>query len=339
MADFNFKRQGVVDSFYKLELENRLQLVLKRYIPTFHGEISCMMYTHGDVQEPLSETVLLMGTVLRDQMNILLKQATECGPKRKKGSFTHENILPLLLKNKRKLKRLLRYLTMGDVRENVFKKKPIVAVADLIDGVEHGKKVKTCLTCLQKMDPSFDIKEIMDNSVPDPVIAKRQQRRYLITYHLNQEDYLDFSEKLQASFCPKGDNELFKKWLLLDNMTHLTPSNLAMEIINFLALETVAEIVDLCLWLKYNRNTDEKNNFNIDYKDPSTNLDFNLLSQNFGDEFKEGVEKKPITPDNIREALNIASGIHGYRYNVHWKTAKKPKLLCVQDNDPNSLFA
>ncbi|XP_035205995.1 dentin sialophosphoprotein-like, partial [Stegodyphus dumicola] len=49
---------------------------------------------------------------------------------------------------------------------------------------------------------------------------------------------------------PGGKAEKFKVWLLEDNVTPLLPTKLAVEIINFLARETVAQIVDLSLEVK-----------------------------------------------------------------------------------------
>lgn len=53
---------------------------------------------------------------------------------------------------------------------------------DLIDGVEHGKKVKACLEFLLKIDENFDTTSMTDNSVTDPVIVKRQQVTFLTMF-------------------------------------------------------------------------------------------------------------------------------------------------------------
>ncbi|GFW48261.1 uncharacterized protein TNCV_1108241 [Trichonephila clavipes] len=58
---------------------------------------------------------------------------------------------------------------------------------------------------------------------------------------MNEEEYINFAAQQTVSFYQKNDEQNFKVWLLAEQATDLIPTNLACEIINYLARETVAE--------------------------------------------------------------------------------------------------
>ncbi|GIX94431.1 uncharacterized protein CDAR_457181 [Caerostris darwini] len=195
----------------------------------------------GDAPKPLDESAILVEKILRDQMNMLLIKASEISPRISRRSLTHEHIIFLLKENKDKLRRLLHYLNLKDASESISRQK-FTCIKDVMIGKKLGKRLQLCLKYLQKIDPeeygslNFKIGE-------DPITVARNKRRYLMTYNMTDKQYLEYSKKLQVSFCPKEEgSEVFCEWLLVDNVTHLMPTPLALDMICFLARETVAEI-------------------------------------------------------------------------------------------------
>ncbi|GFR21695.1 hypothetical protein TNCT_458641, partial [Trichonephila clavata] len=89
----------------------------------FQNEIGCMMHSFGDSAYPLKASVALIERIIRDQMNMLLKKATQLNLKQRGNNLTHGHLLLLLQKNENKFRRLMYYLKMRDASELIRKKK------------------------------------------------------------------------------------------------------------------------------------------------------------------------------------------------------------------------
>ncbi|KFM61429.1 Transcription initiation protein SPT3-like protein, partial [Stegodyphus mimosarum] len=238
-------------SVTEIGAQRRRQLItLHRYIPVFYEEIRSMMYTFGNCQEPLAQSVYLVEKILRDQMNKLLCKATEAAFTRGGHNISHEDLLFVIRKNRIVVKRLMQYLEIMDMKAVLYRRAKLNLDTAYPGQLPRGLRVKVCLAFLDYLDESGALGSVLDEYVDDPVGNERMLRRNRMTLRMSTEEYMKFSEMLSASFFPGGKAEKFKGWLLKDNVTPLLPTKLAVEIINFLARETVAQIVDLSLQVK-----------------------------------------------------------------------------------------
>lgn len=77
-----------------------------------------------------------------------------------------------------------------------------------------------------------------------------------MTRNMTEQEYMRFHQSRQVSFASKSRPNKFREWLSLQCSTRdWQPDNLrihdfAIEVLQYLAYETVAEIVDLCLLVK-----------------------------------------------------------------------------------------
>lgn len=78
-----------------------------------------------------------------------------------------------------------------------------------------------------------------------------------MTRNMTDQDYMRFHQSRQVSFVSKSKPNKFREWLSLKARTdddwlppHIVINDFAIEVLQYLAYETVAEIVDLCLLVK-----------------------------------------------------------------------------------------
>ncbi|GFQ73805.1 hypothetical protein TNCT_385641, partial [Trichonephila clavata] len=155
-------------------------------------------------------------------------------------------------------------------------------------------------------------------------------RRYVMANDMDEEEYVNFAEQQAVSFYQKNDETDFRKWLLADHATKLIPTNLACEIINYLARETVAQIVEASLLLKKERHPDWYQNLNDIYNPHSENSTTGEASGTsiFEPKIPPCNPDDPITPGVINAALsrlymkNKKNGQMGL-------IRRKPRLLCI----------
>ncbi|GFU33885.1 transcription initiation protein SPT3-like protein [Nephila pilipes] len=294
----------------------------------FENEIGCMMHSYGDISRPLKSSVALVERILRDQMNLLLKKASKLNENQKEKYLTHGHLLVLLRKNKDKLTRLMKYLKVKDDFDFLSKKKH-AEMSGVVKGCAHGPRIKACLKFLRKVEgKSFRLDTILSDD--DPVNFERTKRRYFMANYMDDEEYTDFVAKQSATFNAKKYDNKFKRWLLAEKATKFVPSNLAIQIINYLARETVAEIVEAALLLKRDRHPDWYHNLNDIYKPHSENSTTEETSEDsvFKPKIPPCQPNDPITPENINNALGRLYMKSRKNGQVEWKRTK-PRLLCV----------
>lgn len=74
-----------------------------------------------------------------------------------------------------------------------------------------------------------------------------------MTRTMTETQYTNFCKDRRVSFGSKSAPNKFRDWLLFDSgnlFTEMKPNALAMEVLQYLAFETVAQIVDMCLLVK-----------------------------------------------------------------------------------------
>ncbi|XP_076374019.1 transcription initiation protein SPT3 homolog isoform X2 [Tachypleus tridentatus] len=227
----------------------------------FTSEIQTMMHGFGDSRKPLLESAQLIEEIVRQQLNLLLFQSSENASFRGARFIGLEDVLFLLRKDKVKLSRVIKYLNLKDLKHSIIKgsgieEEELVESAGGKEKEENKmamakmKRTKLCYDFLSSIDQTEELLSAFDEDIFDEVKLDRQTRADRQTRCMNQGQYLEFCESRRMSFSRNYRSTKFRDWLLRDGVTDMKLNALALEIFNYLAYETVAQIVDLALLVK-----------------------------------------------------------------------------------------
>ncbi|XP_018516374.2 transcription initiation protein SPT3 homolog isoform X1 [Lates calcarifer] len=221
---------------------------------SFVPELQSMMFALGDARRPLHETAALVEDIVHTQLITMLHQACEGAALRGSRVISAEDILFLMRRDKRKVARLLKYLQFRDYKSKLLKTLEDDDVPQETDrygtagGVAGGNQRRQRLAqdFLVWMDQTGELLSLAEQEV-DPVKQERMERLERQTRSMDQAQYSEFCESRQLSFAKKASK--FRDWLDCSSL-ELKPNSIAMEILSYLAYETVAQIVDLSLLVK-----------------------------------------------------------------------------------------
>ncbi|XP_077540358.1 transcription initiation protein SPT3 homolog isoform X3 [Haemaphysalis longicornis] len=240
-------------------------------------EIQGMMHGFGDCRRPLQESVRLVADIVKQQLKSLFHQAAAVASLRGSKCLGVEDVLFLLRKDKVKLGRLIRYLEHKSLQGYVFSRLPMdeddVPSAPLVSpeagegpssssadpnsaGSPRFKRTKICRDFIASIDQTGELASVFTDSFLDGVKQERDTRADARTRYMDRAQYMDYCSARASSFCRKNKVARFKEWLLQDIQSESRLSPSAVEVFNYMAFETVAQIVDLCLLIKKERKDD-----------------------------------------------------------------------------------
>ncbi|XP_059929676.1 transcription initiation protein SPT3 homolog isoform X2 [Gadus macrocephalus] len=227
---------------------------------SFIAEIQSMMFALGDARRPLYDTAALVEDIVHTQLITMLQQASEGAVLRGSRVISAEDILFLMRRDKRKLSRLLKYLQFRDYKSKLLKSLEEEEVPQETDKSVGGilasnqRRQRLAQDFLMWMDQTGELLSLAERQeVVDPVKLERMERLERQTRTMDQSQYSEFCESRQLSFAKKASK--FRDWLDCSNL-EVKPNSIAMEILSYLAYETVAQcvcsfqIVDLSLLVK-----------------------------------------------------------------------------------------
>ncbi|KAM8852746.1 transcription initiation protein SPT3 homolog [Synchiropus picturatus] len=212
----------------------------------FIPELQSMMFALGDARRPVYETAALVEDVVHTQLIAMLHRACEAASLRGSRFISAEDILFLMRRDKRKLSRLLKYLQFRDYKSKILK--TMEEDETLEPGASAGnRRQRLAQDFLVWMDQTGELLSLAQRPEVDPVKQERMERLERQTRSMDQSQYLEFCESRQLSFAKKAAK--FRDWLDCSSL-EVKPNSVAMEVLSYLAYETVAQIVDLSLLVK-----------------------------------------------------------------------------------------
>lgn len=214
---------------------------------SFVSELQSMMYALGDVRRPLYETAVLVDDIVHTQLINMLQQAAEVSQLRGARVISAEDLIFLLLKDKRKLRRLLKYMNFRDLRAKVMKGIEDDDTSEDKLSSNVSKRQKLAQDFLSSVDQTGELLSLLEEEEIDEVKQERLERAERQTRMMDSAQYAEYSESRQLSFYKKASK--FRDWLDCSSM-EIKPNATAMEILAYLAYETVAQLVDLALLVK-----------------------------------------------------------------------------------------
>lgn len=215
---------------------------------SFIPELQSMMFALGDARRPLHETAALVEDIVHTQLINLLHQAAEVSLLRGARVISAEDILFLMRKDKKKVRRLLKYMQFRDYKSKILKS---IEDEDPLDSdklsTNANKRQKLAQDFLASIDQTGEFLALLDEEEIDEVKQERLERSERQTRGMDSVQYSEFCESRQLSFSKKASK--FREWLDCSSM-EVKPNAVSMEILSYLAYETVAQLVDLALLVK-----------------------------------------------------------------------------------------
>uniref|UniRef100_A0A803J4D5 SPT3 homolog, SAGA and STAGA complex component n=1 Tax=Xenopus tropicalis TaxID=8364 RepID=A0A803J4D5_XENTR len=187
---------------------------------SFVPELQSMMFSLGDARRPLHETAVLV-----------------------------EDIVHTQLINLKKLRRLLKYMVFRDYKSKVLKGIEEEDIEEKFNSSNNNanKRQKLAQDFLNSIDQTGELLALMEDDEIDEVKQERMERAEKQTRAMDPAQYAEFCESRQLSFSKKASK--FRDWLDCSSM-EIKPNAVAMEILAYLAYESVAQLVDLALLVK-----------------------------------------------------------------------------------------
>ncbi|XP_053565571.1 transcription initiation protein SPT3 homolog [Bombina bombina] len=215
---------------------------------SFVPELQNMMFSLGDARRPLQETAVLVEDIVHTQLINLLQQAAEVSQMRGARVISAEDLLFLMRRDKKKLRRLLKYMVFRDYKSKVLKGiEEDEPEEKLVSANNANKRHKLAQDFLNSIDQTGELLALMEDDEIDDVKQERMERAERQTRMMDSTQYAEFCESRQLSFSKKASK--FRDWLDCSSM-EIKPNAVAMEILAYLAYETVAQLVDLALLVK-----------------------------------------------------------------------------------------
>ncbi|CAH2236177.1 transcription initiation protein SPT3 homolog [Pararge aegeria] len=212
----------------------------------FQKEISNMMHGFGDNPNPNAATVVLVEHIVLQQLRSILQEALNYSTLRGAKVISNYDIIYLMRKNTVKLKRLHNYqikMDHIDITRNPTAVNPTTILTGIIlDDDKEGKKKRTHIDIIKDLDETDEVSLVTF----DTIDYLRKVRASKITEAMTFEKYEAYHKARCSSFrSGYGLSKGFVKLECWINPTkELNISSLALEVLCFLAYETVAEIVD-----------------------------------------------------------------------------------------------
>ncbi|XP_045150787.1 transcription initiation protein SPT3 homolog isoform X2 [Echinops telfairi] len=216
---------------------------------SFAVELQSMMFSLGDARRPLHETAVLVEDVVHTQLINLLQQAAEISQLRGAKVISAEDLLFLMRKDKKKLRRLLKYMFFRDYKSKIVKGiDEDELLEDKLTGSSNtNKRQKLAQEFLSSIDQTGELLAMLEDDDVDEVKQERMERAERQTRMMDSAQYAEFCESRQLSFSKKASK--FRDWLDCSSL-EIKPNAVAMEILAYLAYETVAQLVDLALLVR-----------------------------------------------------------------------------------------
>lgn len=273
-------------------------------VTNFQKEISNMMHGCGDNPNPNAATVVLVESIVLQQLRSMLQESLNHSIMRGAKSISNFDIIFLMRKNPQKLKRLHSYQKKLELIEKSNQTQATVnittapIVADIDDKEIVNKKKRTHIDIIKELDETDEVSRIKF----DVIDYLRKTRAAKLTESMSFEKYEAYHKARCSSFrsgysSSRGFLKL-EKWINPDK--DLKISLKALEVLCFLAYETVAEIVDAVFLIRQ----DSKKKAGDPFSKFEGGYFCNPLSLNNSVYIKSGYEGvQAITVAEVREVL------------------------------------
>jgi hypothetical protein len=227
-----------------------------------------MMYTFGDSRQTLPASAKLMEEIVRQNIVWLLIQASQVCHRRGSRFMNVEDVLFAIRHDTVNVRRVLEFLSWKDIRKEAKnagnrEQKDTLDVDELVGGdldetLDDETMAKTGLPRRRRPRLSFDFYSSfyeylddedrnLDEDFSETILRLKEADE--LTKKMTMDEYMDYSDCRQASFTFKK-NKKFRDWLNIQKYIDMKPNDDVIEILGYIAWETVAKITKAALIVK-----------------------------------------------------------------------------------------
>ncbi|KAJ2849282.1 Transcription initiation protein spt3 [Coemansia brasiliensis] len=215
------------------------------------------MFVFGEIQDPLTETTMLIEDIVRSQVIEIIVLAAAQAQRRGSRFLAAEDFIFLIRHDRTKVLRLREYLSWKDVRKKVKERED--AGDDIIDDATADKpdrvaKVKIKLSW--ELASAFSENLVDDDDEDDDEMLdaqsdslKRLRDADEVTKQMTRDEYVHYSECRQASFTFRK-NKRFRDWANMSSYLDTKLNDEIIDILGFLTFEMVSTITETALRIK-----------------------------------------------------------------------------------------
>lgn len=234
---------------------------MKLSFKTYTVEIQNMMYGFGDSRRPSEESASVVEEIVQSQMTQILTRAYEVAKERKTGNnviVNMEDIIFLMRKSPVKIQRLFKYLSIRDTMSQMSTQNNSEESAVALSG-GGDKRVKRCRDFIERIDTDGQLLAAVEERLYDEVRITRLKRLDIMSRDLDERKYAEFTKARQANFRGNKFPSKFYEWIMqsLSDTEEIKIDKLALEILSYLAYETIGHIIDLCLCIRMERSSSQ----------------------------------------------------------------------------------
>ena len=306
-------------------------------------EIMSMMHAFGDSSQPMVESARLIESIVHEQLSTFIERAEDIARIRDSQVVDVEDLLFLMRKDKTKLIRLVNHLYVKDLKQAINEGNQFdIRMSDLAQ-CQQTRRVKICYEFLGQLGEFGEYRKVFNQALIDEVKNQRMRRLDSLTKNMSAAEYSEFTKARQVSFISKVKPDKFSEWLLA-RKPDTKMSIFAFEIIQYLAHETVAQIVDMSLLVKQDIERDPNDPLSVLITRSSHNKTdcagiFNQCTQrqqhqgkSFNIPFSSKVDNYPkcLTPTHIHEAMRRYCSTSGPYREFRIEDKSSPLvILCI----------
>uniref|UniRef100_A0A8C9FPS6 SPT3 homolog, SAGA and STAGA complex component n=1 Tax=Pavo cristatus TaxID=9049 RepID=A0A8C9FPS6_PAVCR len=191
---------------------------------------------NGDARRPLHESAILVEDIVHTQLINLIGFVVLGSMRYRFQRIISCNDLLISVQTLRK----------ANLPNNLFLFITYLCV-DKFSSNNTNKRQKLAQDFLNSIDQTGELLAMFEDDEIDDVKQERMERAERQTRLMDSVQYAEFCESRQLSFSKKASK--FRDWLDCSSM-EIKPNAVAMEILAYLAYETVAQLVDLALLVK-----------------------------------------------------------------------------------------
>uniref|UniRef100_A0A8C8UJR0 Transcription initiation protein SPT3 homolog n=1 Tax=Peromyscus maniculatus bairdii TaxID=230844 RepID=A0A8C8UJR0_PERMB len=205
---------------------------------SFAAELQSMVLSSGDARRPLHETAVLVEEVVHTQLINLLRHVSQLWGAR---VISAEDLLFLMRKGKKKLRRLLKYMVICDCKSKTIQG---LDEDDLLEeklsggSISTNKRQKITQDSIDSIDQIGELLATFEDNELGDVKQERMERAERQTRTMDSAQYAEVCKSRQLSFSKNASK--FQDWLDRGSMA-MKPDVTAMEILAYVAHETVRQ--------------------------------------------------------------------------------------------------
>ncbi|VUC25593.1 unnamed protein product [Clonostachys rosea] len=284
--------------------------------PQFRQEIQQMMWVAGEENDPSTETILLIESIVREQVVQMLVTARDLAHRRGAALFSNNDVIFQIRHDDARVERIRAFLTWKSIRKKAknedekeieehggFEDESAEMPSD--DAIPSASSRISAFSLPWDVESMFRVQVPEDTTISDvlgPATFEKLQRDDERTRHMSVDEYATWSEYRHASFTGRRVKR-FREWAGLGKIADHKPNDDVLDILGFLTSEMVQMLTSEAL--RFQKNELETS---LERQPPSSARDDSCSLF-----LRPDIAKPPIEPRHVLSASQRILSHNGKR--------------------------